>query len=425
MTSMKVLVVGNGAREHAIAWKLASSRRNPDILAAPGNAGTASLGTNHDVDAEDIDGLVGLALEESVDLTIVGPEAPLDAGIVDRFEQHGLKAFGPSRAAARIESSKAFAKQVMSTAGVPTGSARVFRDIESAMIHLATSEPPFVVKADGLAAGKGVIMAPTTCDAERALDSLFVERTVGKAGDTVLIEEWLEGTELSVFAFVDREYVSPMTAACDYKRAFDGDQGPNTGGMGSYSPPRFWDRELEAVVRDTIMEPVAAQMVEMGSPYRGLLYAGLMLTADGPKVLEFNCRLGDPETQVVLPRLRTDFLEVAVSTVNGCLSDQCVEWSDSPWVGVVLASEGYPGGYEVGEEVSGLPVESDDVVVFHAGTRLCESNGQPVVKTSGGRVLTATATGNTMADARRQAYDTACEIKFRNVFFRRDIAANA
>ena len=327
MTSMKVLVVGNGAREHAIAWKLASSRRNPDILAAPGNAGTASLGTNHDVDAEDIDGLVRLALEESVDMTIVGPEAPLDAGIVDRFEESGLKAFGPSQAAARIESSKAFAKQVMSTAGVPTGSARVFRDIESAMIHLATSEPPFVVKADGLAAGKGVIMAPTTCDAERALDSLFVERTVGKAGDTVLIEEWLEGTELSVFAFVDGEFVSEMTAACDYKRALDGDQGPNTGGMGSYSPPRFWDRELEAVVRDTIMEPVAAQMVEMGSPYRGLLYAGLMLTADGPKVLEFNCRLGDPETQVVLPRLRTDFLEVAVSTVNGCLSKQRVEWS--------------------------------------------------------------------------------------------------
>ena len=356
MTSMKVLVVGNGAREHAIAWKLASSRRNPDILAAPGNAGTASLGTNHDVDAEDIDGLVGLALEESVDLTIVGPEAPLDAGIVDRFEESGLKAFGPSQAAARIESSKAFAKQVMSTAGVPTGSARVFRDIESAMIHLATSEPPFVVKADGLAAGKGVIMAPTTCDAERALDSLFVERTVGKAGDTVLIEEWLEGTELSVFAFVDGEFVSEMTAACDYKRALDGDQGPNTGGMGSYSPPRFWDRELEAVVRDTIMEPVAAQMVEMGSPYRGLLYAGLMLTADGPKVLEFNCRLGDPETQVVLPRLRTDFLEVAVSTVNGCLSKQRVEWSADPWVGVVLASEGYPGDYEVGEEVSGLPL---------------------------------------------------------------------
>ena len=424
MTSMKVLVVGSGAREHAIAWKAAESCHRPELLIAPGNAGTASVGINHDVDAEDIDGLVRLALEESVDMTIVGPEAPLDAGIVDRFEESGLKAFGPSQAAARIESSKAFAKQVMSAAGVPTGSAGVFTDIESAMIHLATSEPPFVVKADGLAAGKGVIMAPTTCDAERALSSLFVERTVGTAGDTVLIEEWLEGTELSVFAFVDGEFVSPMTAACDYKRALDGDRGPNTGGMGSYSPPAFWDKELEALIRATIMEPVAAQMVKLGCPYRGVLYAGLMLTDNGPKVLEFNCRLGDPETQVVLPRLRSDLLDLAFSTVNGCLSSQRVEWSPDPWVGVVLASAGYPGSYDVGAEVSGLPFNSDDVVVFHAGTRLSVSNGEPVVKTSGGRVLTAAATGSTMADARRRAYDMAGAIKFRNVFFRRDIAAN-
>ena len=425
MTGMKVLIVGSGAREHAIAWKAAESCHRPELLIAPGNAGTAALGCNIDIDPEDVDGLVRLALEEAVDMTIVGPEAPLDAGIVDRFEESGLKAFGPSRAAARIESSKAFAKQVMSTAGVPTGSARVFTDIESAMIHLATSEPPFVVKADGLAAGKGVMMAPTRRDAERALDSLFVERTVGTAGDTVLIEEWLEGTELSVFAFVDGEFVSAMTAACDYKRALDGDRGPNTGGMGSYSPPAFWDQELETVVRATIMEPVAAQMVKLGCPYRGVLYAGLILTADGPKVLEFNCRLGDPETQVVLPRLRSDLLDLAFSAVNGCLSNQRVEWSPDPWVGVVLASGGYPGDYEVGEEVSGLPAESDDVVVFHAGTRLSVSNAEPVVKTSGGRVLTATATGTTLADARRRAYDVADAIKFRNVFFRRDIAANA
>ena len=425
MTSMKVLVVGNGAREHAIAWKLASSQHSPDILTAPGNAGTASLGANHDVDAEDIDGLVQLALEESVHMTIVGPEAPLDAGIVDRFEEHGLKAFGPSQAAARIESSKSFAKQVMAASGVPTARADVFSEYSDAIAHVRKAEPPYVIKADGLAAGKGVIMAPTVQDAERALDSLFIERMVGTAGDTVLIEEWLEGTELSVFAFVDGDFVSPMTAACDYKRAFDGDQGPNTGGMGSYSPPAFWDGELEAVVRATIMEPLAAQMAEMGCPYRGLLYAGLMLTADGPKVLEFNCRLGDPETQVVLPRLRTDLLEIAISTVDGCLSKQRVEWSADPWVGVVLASGGYPGSYEIGEEVSGLPDESEDVVVFHAGTRLSVSDGEDVVQTSGGRVLTSAATGSTMADARRRAYDTACEIKFSNVFFRHDIAANA
>ena len=424
MTGMRVLVVGSGAREHAIAWKLASGPHKPDILAAPGNAGTASVGTNHDVDAEDIDGLARLALGKSVDMTIVGPEAPLDAGIVDRFEERGLKAFGPSQAAARIESSKSFAKRVMADCGVPTARADVFSNHGDAVIHVRNAEPPYVVKADGLAAGKGVIMAPTTQDAERALGSLFVERAVGAAGDTVLIEEWLEGTELSVFAFVDGEFVSPMTAACDYKRSLDRDRGPNTGGMGSYSPPAFWNRELEAVVRATIMEPVAAQMVKLGCPYRGVLYAGLMLTGDGPKVLEFNCRLGDPETQVVLPRLRSDLLDLAFGTVNGCLSDQCVEWSPDPWVGVVLTSEGYPGDYEVGEEVSGLPAESDDVVVFHAGTRLSASSGEPVIKTSGGRVLTATATGSTVADARRRAYDTADAIKFRNVFFRRDIAAN-
>ena len=424
MTSMRVLVVGSGAREHAIAWKLASGPHKPDILAAPGNAGTASVGTNHDVDAEDIDGLARLALGKSVDMTIVGPEAPLDAGIVDRFEERGLKAFGPSRAAARIESSKSFAKRVMADCGVPTARADVFSNHGDAMAHVRNTEPPYVIKADGLAAGKGVIMAPTAQDAERALDSLFVERTVGTAGDTVLIEEWLQGTELSVFAFVDGEFVSEMAAACDYKRAFDGDRGPNTGGMGSYSPPAFWNLELEAVVRATIMEPVAAQMVKMGCPYKGALYAGLMLTADGPKVLEFNCRLGDPETQVVLPRLRADLLDLAFSTVNGCLRNQRVEWSPDPWVGVVLTSEGYPGDYEIGEEVTGLPAESKDIVVFHAGTRVSVSDGEPVVKTSGGRVLTATATGNTMAEARRRAYDTADAIKFRNVFFRRDIAAN-
>ena len=425
MTNMKVLVVGSGAREHAIAWKLTSSRHSPDILAAPGNAGTASLGANHDVDAEDIDGLVRLALEESVDMTIVGPEAPLDAGIVDRFEHHGLKAFGPSKAAARIESSKAFAKQIMAASGIPTARADVFSAHGEALEHVRIAQPPYVIKADGLAAGKGVIMAPTRQDAESALESLFLERTVGVAGDTVLVEEWLDGTELSVFAFVDGDFVSQMAAACDYKRAFDGDQGPNTGGMGSYSPPAFWDEELEAVVRATIMEPLAAQMVKTGCPYKGALYAGLMLTADGPKVLEFNCRLGDPETQVVLPRLRSDLLDIAFSTVNGCLRDQCVEWSADPWVGVVLASGGYPGDYEVDEEVSGLQDESDDVVVFHAGTRQCLSNGKNVVKTSGGRVLTAAATGSTMADARRRAYDTAKSITFRNVFFRHDIAANA
>ena len=423
---MKVLIVGNGAREHAIAWKVSSSPLEPRIISAPGNAGTAQLGMNFDVSAEDVEGLVGLAKEESVDLTIVGPEVPLSAGIVDRFREEGLSVFGPTKAAARIESSKSFAKSVMASANVPTANAQVFRDAGSAIEYVQTEEPPFVIKADGLAAGKGVIMSPSRAEAVAALDSMFVSREFGDAGDTVLIEEWLRGQEVSVFAFMDGPYVSEMTAACDYKRAQDGDLGPNTGGMGSYSPPPFWNEELDARVRSEIMEPVAAQMAELGCPFQGILYAGLMLTEDGPKVIEFNCRMGDPEAQVVIPRLKSDLLELALCTVDGNLSEQTVEWSDDSWVGVVLASDGYPGEYKTGFEVSGLSEDSDECVVFHAGTELnevLELNQNAKIVTSGGRVLTVASRGNTLAEARCSAYENVDSIWFGNVYYRRDIAA--
>ena len=423
---MNVLIVGNGAREHAIGWKIASSPHKPRILTAPGNAGTAQLGTNFDVAAEDIDGLIQLAKDESVDLTIVGPEVPLAAGVVDRFKEESLRIFGPTKAAARIESSKSFAKSVMTSAKVPTANAKVFRDAGSAIEYVQTEEPPFVVKADGLAAGKGVIMSASRGEAIAALDSMFVSRNFGDAGDTVLIEEWLRGQEVSVFAFVDGPYVSEMVSACDYKRAQDDDLGPNTGGMGSYSPPPFWDEGLDARVRAEIMEPVAVRMVEMGCPFQGILYAGLMITEDGPKVIEFNCRMGDPEAQVVIPRLKSDLLELALCAVEGNLSEQTVEWSDDSWVGVVLASDGYPGEYETGFEVSGLPAYSDECVVFHAGTSInekLETNQNAKIVTSGGRVMTVASRGDTISDARRSAYESVDVIQFGNVYYRRDIGA--
>ncbi|MCY4652070.1 MAG: phosphoribosylamine--glycine ligase, partial [Dehalococcoidia bacterium] len=326
----------------------------------------------------------------------------------------------------RIESSKSFAKEVMAASNVPTANAEVFHNVATAIEYVESATPPFVVKADGLAAGKGVIMSDTAEAAVGAINSMFVSREFGSAGDTVLIEEWLEGQEVSVFAFVDGLYVSEMTAACDYKRAKDGDHGPNTGGMGSYSPPPFWDEELDKRVRSEIMEPVATHMAELGCPFQGILYAGLMITEDGPKVIEFNCRMGDPEAQVVIPRLKSDLLGLAWRASEGRLAELKVEWSEDSWVGVVLASDGYPGQHETGFQVEGLPDESDECIVFHAGTGLVEvleSDQNAKITTSGGRVLTVASRGGTIAEARSSAYEVVDDVQFGNVYFRRDIAA--
>ena len=421
---MRFLVVGGGSREHAIAWRLRASPLITELFIAPGNAGTVQLGQNVPIGAEDIESLLEFARANGVDITVVGPEAPLADGVADLFAEAGMRLFGPTRAAARIESSKSFAKELMTRCGVPTGSAECFDDYETAATYLALAgvRPPFVIKADGLAAGKGVVIAQSCDEAKHALRRSMVEREFGAAGETVLIEEYLEGREVSVFAFVDGGFVSSLTAACDYKRVGDGDVGPNTGGMGSFSPPPFWTPELESRVRREIMEPIAHELHELGSPFRGMLYAGLMLTGDGPKVVEFNCRLGDPEAQAVLPRLKTDLGELIAGAFEGGLETTPLEWSTAACVSVVVASGGYPGAYRTGYRIDGLESLDDEVLVFHAGTKEAQT-GEGAIVTDGGRVLTVSALGETMDEARMRAYANVGRVQFDGSFYRSDIAA--
>ncbi len=416
---MKVLVIGSGAREHALAWKLNQSPQVEELLVAPGNAGTQQVARNIKIQASDIESLSNFAVQYDVDFTVVGPEVPLADGIADQFHGIGLEIFGPTRAAARIESSKAFAKQLMLDNSIPTAKARIFSTHAGATDYIDRIRPPVVVKADGLAAGKGVVVAHNREDAQKALDDMMVKRIFGVAGDRVVIEEHLEGREVSVFAFVDGEHISPIVAARDYKRAFDGDLGPNTGGMGSYSPPVLIDEELDSRIRSQIMEPTVRALASQGSPYQGMLYAGLILTQEGPKVLEFNCRLGDPEAQVILPRLRGDLLGIMVSTARGSLAGFPVEWDQRACVGIVIASEGYPGEYRTGVTIKGLDRVDPDVMLFHAGTKSTSMS----IRTDGGRVLTVVARGRTLDDARSKAYDNAARIAFQGSFHRTDIAA--
>ena len=426
---MNILVVGNGGREHAITCKLRQSPAADEIFVASGNAGTSQIAKNISISATDIEGLLSFAKQQAIDLTVVGPEAALAAGIADRFREFGMMIFGPTQGAAQIETSKRFAKRIMARHGIPTGSAVEFDDFSTARDYVMSSSPPFVIKADGLAAGKGVVIANTQEKAVEALHRDMIKKELGDAGERVLVEEYLEGHELSVFAFVDRQKVSTMVAARDYKRAYDRDIGPNTGGMGAYSPPQsnVWTTGLEEDVRRMIMEPVAMALTKEGHPYTGILYAGLMVTKDGPKVIEFNCRFGDPEAQVVLPRLKTDLLEVMVNTVKGRLEDFPLEWDPHPRVGIVMVSDGYPMRYEVGYSIEGLDSVDKDVAVFHAGTDVTRSElrSEPEVVTSGGRVVTIVAAGDSILKARQKAYANVDRIRFEGAFCRRDIASEA
>jgi len=418
---VNVLVVGSGAREHTIAWKLRQSRRLTDLFVAPGNAGTASIARNLSVKAGDVDGICKAAKEHRIDLVIVGPEDPLARGLVDRLTVEGIAAFGPTQSAARIESSKAFSKQLLLEHGIPTAEARTFANRHDARAYAQSMSRPSVVKADGLTAGKGVFVCDSPDDAVEAIEALMGEESAfGQAGRTIIIEERLAGREVSAHAFTDARTVVPMPFACDYKRIRDGDEGPNTGGMGAYSPPLWLDEALEPYIHENITEAAVQAMTQEGAPYKGVLYPGLMITADGPKVLEFNCRFGDPEAQVLLPRLKSDLLEICWAVANNTLADAEVDWSTDACVGVVMASGGYPDEYDTGFEIAGLNSVEPDVMVFHAGTTLGD-DGQ--VLTAGGRVLTVVATAPTLQEARAKAYRNVQRTHFTRAHYRRDIAA--
>jgi phosphoribosylamine--glycine ligase len=398
---------------------VAQSPKATEVYAAPGNAGTAKIANNIDIKAEDSEALLKFAKENRIDLTVVGPEQPLANGVVDLFTKNGLAIFGPTQKAAEIESSKVFAKDLMQRHGIPCAKSQAFSDITEAKDYVKRQKPPIVLKADGLAEGKGVIIAESVADAEKTLDDMISGKKFGAAGNRVVVEEHLIGREMSFFIFTDGKTIAPTVPARDYKRIYDGNKGPNTGGMGSYSPPEFYNDLLGTIIMKTIMGPVTLALADEGRPYKGTLYGGLMITNNMPKVIEFNARLGDPETQVVLTRLKTDLVDIMLAVINNSLDKIKIEFDDNACVGVVVASGGYPGSYKTGFPISGLDDLDKDILVFHAGTK---SGGKREVLTNGGRVLTVVAKGKDLKDAREKVYKNIIRIKFEGCYYRSDIA---
>ena len=421
MDKLKVLLVGNGGREHALAWKLAQSPKVDKIYCAPGNAGISEFATCVPLQVEDLPSLVAWSQEKQIDLVVVGPELPLTLGLVDALENVGIKAFGPNAKAAELEGSKAFSKDLMHKYGVPTARYGVFTDAETARSFAREMQGPWVVKADGLAAGKGVLICQTIAETYAAIDQVLVGRSFGAAGDKLVLEEFLEGEELSLMAFCDGTTVIPMVSAQDHKRVFTGDVGPNTGGMGAYSPAPLATPELLKQAQLEVLEPVVRAMAEEGRTFKGILYAGLMITSAGPKVLEFNARFGDPETQVVLPRLENDLMDVIEAVINGTLHQLQLNWKPDACVSVVMASGGYPGEYKKGIPIQGLDQVPEGVLVFHSGTALAEQQ----VVTNGGRVLAVTALGHDLRAAVDTAYSGVKAISFSGAHYRTDIAHRA
>ena len=419
---MKILVVGGGGREHTLAWRISCDSNSPELFCAPGNAGTASFATNLDIGGEDVDRIAEWAIAKKPDLTVIGPEVPLCLGLADTLTEAGLKVFGPCKAGAELEGSKVFCKDVMNAAGIPTAAAESFTDSQAAIAYLSRCSFPIVVKADGLAAGKGVIICADIAEAETSVHEILDDQVFGSAGSRVVIEDFLDGEEASILALTDGKTVVMLESSQDHKRVFNDDQGPNTGGMGAYSPAPVVTDELKDMIMHTVLEPVVAELTKRGIDYRGVLYAGIMVTKEGPMVLEFNCRFGDPETQAVLPRIAGDIVPALMACADGNLSQEMITWKDQECVCVVMASGGYPGSYKKDIPIHGLKqAEEDGVMVFHAGTRL---EGDEIV-TSGGRVLGVTALGDDLSSAVKIAYQGLSKISFDQAQYRTDIAAKA
>jgi phosphoribosylamine--glycine ligase len=416
---LRILVVGGGGREHTLVWKIVQSPKAEKVFAAPGNGGTAAIAENLNLRPADIEGLGKAAKEKGVDLVVVGPEAPLASGIVDHFDRLGVPVFGPTRAATQIESSKVFARNLMEKYGIPCPKGAIFSSYSEAHEYLQKQRAPVVIKADGLAAGKGVIIASSPDEADKAISAIMEAKIFGSAGDRVIIDEYLSGREVSLIAFTDGKTVSSMVPACDYKKIGDNDQGPNTGGMGSYSPPGFFSAQMAQKVTKDVLLPTVKAMAEEGFIYKGVLYVGLMIVDGEPVVLEFNARFGDPETQVILPLLKTDLVDILMAVGQGSLGRLNIKWSPEACVGVVMASGGYPGSYRTGFPIRGIDSVDRDVLVFHAGTK---SGSDRVVYSDGGRVLTVVGVGQDMAEAREKVYHNISRIYFEGCYYRKDIA---